>query len=429
MVLALGPAPAAAQATERLYQEACDGGDTTACNVFGLMLETGDGVSRDPGRAAAFYQRACEGGELVGCSNLGLLYAAGVGVPEDTAQAAGFFRIACEGGEQLGCNLLRALEDVSTATPAARYDKAGRVGDVGNNRPLSDAVVEIPELGIRSISDADGRFIVAGVPSGRYAVLAERLGYEQLIGTVEIPGNPEFLMLMTPTEVTDPFASGQLVGRVTEAGDRDLRDVAISVVGQERARTLSNQQGRFTLRDVEPGLLVVRFALLGYAPRTATLVVQPGRTAEVSVTMAVQPIELEPVEVTVRSLDLERDGFYDRAARGWGTHFAPGDLERIQPIDVSDIFRGRVPGVSVARVRDPDWGYVTRLISRRGASFTRGPCVLPVYLDGMRMIDSDLDVISAGAIAAAEIYHGPGTPIQYSSNGCGAVLLWTRRGN
>ena len=423
------PTPVSAQATERLYQEACDGGDMVACNVFGLMLETGEGVDRDIERAASFYQRACEGGELVGCTNVGLLYVAGAGVPQDTASAGGFFRIACEGGEQLGCTLLRSLEDVSRPVAMERHEKAGRVGDALSGRPLSEAVVELPEIGQRDVSDSDGRILFRGVPTGVHAVRVERLAYEPLFGTVEVPGRPDFLMLMTPAEATDPRASGQVVGRVFETGERALSNVDVSVIGQERANTLSNAQGRFTIRDVQPGLVRVRFARLGYAPRTATLVVQPGRTAEILATMAVEPIELEPVEVTVRSLDLERDGFYARAARGWGTHFTPGDLERIRPIEVSDLFRGRVPGISVVRVRDPSWGYVTRIVSRRGSSFTRGPCVLAVYLDGAPMMDADIDFLPADALAAAEVYHGPGTPLQFGANGCGAVVLWTRRGN
>jgi hypothetical protein len=200
--------------------------------------------------------------------------------------------------------------------------------------------------------------------------------------------------------------------------------VDVSVVGQERARTLSNVQGRFTIRDVEPGLLVVRFARIGYAPRTATLVGQPGRTAEVSVTMAVQPIELEPVEVTIRSLDLERNGFYERIERGWGTHFSPGDLERLQPDQLSDVLRYRVPGVQVSQ----DFvGNTSFLIGRRRVD--QIACVLTVWVDGVRMFEPDVDVVAANAVAAVEVYQGVGTPMQYDQTQCGAVLIWTRRGN
>ena len=428
--LTVWAAPGAAQVTERIYQQACDEGDLTACNVFGLMYETGEGVPRDFARAAELYRRACEGGEPLGCTNLGLLYAAGAGVPQDTTRAGGFFRVACEGGEQLGCTWLRTLQDAIATEPTQRYDKAGRVGDAETERPLPEAVVEVLELGVRAVSDADGRFLLTGMPAGTYAIRAERLGYEQLLGTVQVPGDPTFVMLMTPDDEVDGGAAGQVVGRVLEGDEEGLSNVEVSVLGQVRARTLSNQQGRFTIRDVEPGLVVVRFARLGYAPRTATLVVQPGRTAEVSTTMAVQPIELEPIQVSIRSRYLERDGFYERAGRGWGTHFTPGELERIQPIEVSDLFRGRVPGVRVVRVWDPTMHtYVNRLLSRRGGSFNMGPCYLSVYVDGVRMFDADIDLLPAQSLAAAEVYVGAGTPVEYSFGGCGAALIWTRRGN
>jgi len=419
-------APAAAQDTDRLYQEACDGGDLTACNVFGLMNETGRGVPQDIERAAALYQRACEGGELIGCTNVGLLYVTGVGLPPDTLRATGLFRTACEGGEPLGCGLLGAVLEASEPVAVERYGKAGRVGDAETNRPLSDAVVELPGLGVLVVSDEEGRFMLAAIPAGSHAIRAERLGYEELVGTVEIPGNPDFVMLMSPADVADPGARAQIVGRVFEGPELGLSTVEVSIVGQERTGTLSNAQGRFTIRDVEPGLVTVRFARLGYAPRTATLVVQPGRTVEVFATMAVQPIELEPIEVSIRSLDLEREGFYDRSTRGWGTHFTPGDFESRQPVWLSDMFRGRVPGVRMNPL--PMGGYA--LQSRRSFSFTRGDCNLPIYLDGVMLWESDIDQVPAEWIVAAEVYSGgPGTPIQYNTTGCGAVLLWTRRGN
>jgi hypothetical protein len=421
----LRPAPAASQATERLYQEACDGGDLTACNVFGLINETGQGVPQDLGRASALYQRACEGGELVGCTNLGLLYVAGLGLPPDTAQAAGFFRIACEGGETLGCGLLRALQATRTVAPIERHEKAGRVGDALTNRPLSDALVELPELGIRVLSDGEGRFALTDIPAGTHPIRAERLGYEPLVGTVVVPGDSRFVMLMTPAEFGDVDALGQIVGQVLERAERGLADVDVSVVGQDRARTLSNQQGRFTIRDVEPGVVVVRFARIGYAPRSATLVVQAGRTAEVAAIMVVQPIELEPIEVSIRSLDLEREGFYERAARGWGRHFTPSDLDRLQPTLLSDLLQGRVPGVRLSPL--PLGGYA--LVNRRSSTFTRGSCNLAIYLDGVQLFEPDVDRIPMEWLMAAEVYTGAGTPIQYNPEGCGALLLWTRRGS
>jgi hypothetical protein len=342
-------------------------------------------------------------------------------------RAGGFYRVACEGGEQLGCALLRALEANASAAPIQRYFKSGRVGDAETNRPLGEAVVVLPELGTRAISDPEGRFALAGLPPGRYAIRVERLGYDVLEGVLEVPGNPTFIALMTPaTDVGDLNASGQIVGQVTEPPGQALSAVEITVLGQERARTLSNQQGRFTIRDVQPGLVIIRFARLGYAPRTATLVVQPGRTAEIGASMVVEPIELEAIEVTVRNRDLERDGFYQRADAGFGTFLTPADLERLQPALLSDALRSRFPGF---RVEQDIVSRTARVVSRRSFSVVEGECTLPVYIDGVATLEPNIDLLPPEMIAAVEMYQGVGTPVQYGSNSCGVVLIWTRRGN
>lgn len=421
---AAGATSSAAQnSTERLYQQACDAGDMIACNVFGLMYEAGEDVPANAARAASLYERACEGGEPVGCTNVGILSEAGRGVERDLARAAGFYRVACEAGEQLGCSLLTALEDAASSAPSTRYDKTGRIGDVETRAALANALIEIPDLDMVAVSDSDGRFDLKEVPPGRYALRAECLGYDTVEGVVEVPGKPRFFVLLTPQQdAADPTEPGHIVGRVTEGSDEGLGVVEISVLGQDRARTLSDRQGHFALPDVEPGLVEVRFARLGYAPRTAMLVVQPGRTAEVAATMAVEPIELAPIDVTVRSLDLERTGFYERADRGFGTYVTPQDLKTLQPLVVSDALL-RIPGVQV--VRDPV-GDEAHLLSRRGVGAAQGGCTMPVYIDGVRMLEPDVNLFPVDAIAAVEVYQGAGTPVEYGADACGVVLLWTR---
>ena len=64
---------------------------------------------------------------------------------------------------------------------------------------------------------------------------------------------------------------------------------------------MTDGRGRFSLTDLEPGLVQVQFTHLSYAPRMTTLIVHPGRTVEINASMSAQPIELEAIEVTVRS--------------------------------------------------------------------------------------------------------------------------------
>ena len=301
--------------------------------------------------------------------------------------------------------------------------RSGRVADAETRDPLGETIVEVPELGIRVISDESGRVELGRLPAGLYRIRAERLGYEILEGELEVPWSAEFLILLDRATIDDPLAPGRIFGRVTEeGGSRGLADVDITVLSPTPVRRLSDRQGRFDLTDLEPGLVEVRFARLGYASRTTTLIVRPGRTVEVYASMSAEPIELEPVEVTVRSRYLERNGFYRRARTAWGRQFTRRDLDAINAMFVSDLV-WRVPGVSLRRT----WTGV-QAVSRRSASLSRGPCRLQTYLDGMPLFDSDLDIITPEDLEAVEFYHGPGTPIQYSHHPCGVVLLWTRRG-
>ena len=424
--LSLLPCPVASQDTERLYQQACNDGDMEVCNLFGLMYSFGDGVPLDLSRAFELYQRACEGGFLVGCTNLGLMYETGAGVTQDIARANGLYQVACEGGELLGCAGLGGVEQTGGATPAERFAKSGRVGDPESGELLGETIVEVPELGIRVISDALGRIELTDLPRGRYSLLAEHAGYDVTGGELEVPGDPEFFVFMSRADLDDPRAPGRVSGRVTEDGrNRALSNVDIMVQGRTQMRTLSNWSGRFNLTDLQPGLTEIRFTRLGYAPRTATLIVQPGRTVELSATMFTEPIELDPIEVTVRSRFLEQSGFYRRAERGRGRQFTRDNLDAIDPYLVSDVLR-RVPGIATTfDALDPNRVYAA---SRRSRSITLGPCTLSVFIDDVRMFDPDLNQLHPDQIEAMEVYLGVGTPLRYSRDSCGAVLIWTRRG-
>jgi len=436
MVMALEPVRGSAQDTDVLYSEACEGGDLIACNVFGLMLETGAGVPMDRERAASVYRRACEGGELIGCTRVGFLYVAGTGVPVDTARAAGLFRVACEGGEAAGCRALRSVQDAVSADPTERHDKVGRVGDATTGEPLGDVLIEIVGRGTQAISDETGHVTFDGLPAGAYRVKVQRAEYEDLDGVIEVPGDERFFVLMTRADVADPHEVGRIVGRISEGGSRWLSDVEITVLGQPNARSISNRDGRFTVRNVEPGLVDVRLSHLGYAPRSVSIVVQPGRTVEVAATMFIEPIELEPIQVTVRSSFLEQNGFYRRAERGTGTYITAQQIEERDTRLLSEVLVGRVPGLRIQygaydltpdTTRDATGGASSSQVARAVSS--RSNCPLTLYVDGRReMLEVDLDFWPPHELEAIEVYTGIDMPIEYATNLCGVILLWTRRG-
>jgi hypothetical protein len=232
---------------------------------------------------------------------------------------------------------------------------------------------------------------------------------------------------------------GGLVGRVVDENGQPVSDADVQVVGQPRARVISSQQGRFRIDDVEPGLLEVQFDRLGYTSRTAQFVVQDGRTAELEVVMPTQAIELEPISVTVRPRYLEDRGFYERRDRGFGAHFDRQELERINPVYLSDVV-DRVPGVIVtdpqtsdpsgrgSTVGAPSYAINPRVVSLPGAANRPSVCRLELFIDGVRMADQDLTQIDPAHVEAVEVYEGGNGPIEYQQmNPCGVILVWTRR--
>jgi TPR repeat protein len=161
MLLLLGATSARAQnaaaADPEALQQACNSGALQACYRLALLHESGDGVTKDTGRAldlyrracasegcfvngfatnhgprveraksaAALFEDACEKGIAVGCFDLGTLYDMAEGVPRDPARLDALWRKACDAGVLRGCNYL--AQRYETGAPGLRPDPAKAV--------------------------------------------------------------------------------------------------------------------------------------------------------------------------------------------------------------------------------------------------------------------------------------------------------------
>lgn len=393
-LLCLWHGAATGQNVQERHRRLCDAGELSSCTVLGLIYETGAGGVRDLGRAAELYQRACDREVTAACLRLGL------------------------------------MRDGTDPDPASVANRMGRVADAVTGAPLPGAVVSVPELDVRVVADATGRVDLGRLPRGNYRMSARRLGYVGFEGDLPVPWDTEFLLLMDEAVAEEVSTVGRVFGRVTQEGTEDgLSDVEVTLLTPEPVTVISDAQGRFMIPDLDPGDFDIRFSRLGFETRTTSLTVEAGRTVEVSATMALQAIELEPIEVTVASQYLERTGFYARArTMGGGSSFTRMDVLRLDPITVADLLR-RAPGVSIVRTRRG-----SQILGRR--SVTRGDsCTLRAYLDGVPMFDDwSVDQLHPSVIDAVEIYQDPSIPIEYrqpaSPNGtyaCGVILIWTRR--
>ncbi len=393
--------------------------------VIGLAcLWHGSALAQD---VLARHQRLCDGGELSSCTVLGLIYETGAAGTRDLAQATELYQRACARGVTAACTRLELVQR-GTAAAAPPEDRVGRVADADTGEPLPGAVVNVRELDVRAVADAEGRVDLGSLPRGTYRISARHLGYDSFDGDLPVPWDSEFLVLMERAGDGEAPTVGRVFGRVTQANGEGLSDVEVTLLAKTPIRVITDAEGRFTIPGLDPGDVDIRFSRLGFETRTTSLTVEVGRTVEVYATMAPQAIELEPIEVTVGSVYLDRTGFYTRARTvGGGTTFTRAEVARIQPFTVADLL-SRAPGVSIGRTAKG-----SEVLGHRARGRGDG-CILRPFLDGVPTFDTwSVDELHPNDIDAIEVYQGASIPTEYrlraspeDRDACGVVLIWTR---
>ena len=223
---------------------------------------------------------------------------------------------------------------------------------------------------------------------------------------------------------------GDLVGRIVDrATGRPMAAADITVQGT-RFRTQSDELGYFALDDVLPGDHLIEVSHLGFEAVTRMVSIVADRTVDLRVEVSADPIELEPLVVTVlRDRRLEIRGFYDRRTRsertGSGFFMDQEEIDRRPAATTSSLLR-EAPGVRVTCAgRSCDIG------SSRGRSCRR----MNLYLNGNLAISATRsagmsvdELVRPSKIAVVEVYSSSASaPAEYSGSGrCGAVVIWTR---
>jgi hypothetical protein len=220
-------------------------------------------------------------------------------------------------------------------------------------------------------------------------------------------------------------APGRIEGRVVTREGRGLADVTVSASGALRVNAVTDTDGNFALEGISPGRIEIRFSRIGYASTSRAVFVESGGTGRVEAVLSEEAIELAPLDVSVtgRSLYLDANGFYRRSERGFGRQYSRTDLDELHMLEISDAFHG----MSRVLMRyDPYMANRVMAVSpRRGGE----ACALTVYVDGVRTLDPNLNQVPLDWVLGMEVYLGAEAPAQYRiSNGCGAVLLWTKDG-
>lgn len=219
----------------------------------------------------------------------------------------------------------------------------------------------------------------------------------------------------------------RVIGLVVDAATGSpLRDAHVRI---EEESAITRSDGRFVLQGMETGRQSLEVDLLGYQPVDDTFEAAEG-TQDMVVRMSPDPIELDPIIVTVLSRNLEAQGFYDRMRLENGIFLTRQEIALRSPAYTTDLLRG-APGVSVQPARDRP-GYDLLL---------RGGCRPTYYLNGIPQLPGTFHLNNLGPedVEAMEVYSGTARvpprfqrdrhatdPRGVTTSCAGAVVVWLR---
>lgn len=303
---------------------------------------------------------------------------------------------------------------------SAQVTILGTVVDFTTLAPIQGVEVLLPGLDLAEMSDSSGGFVFDQIPLGVHQMTLGKEGYITADGPLTVARSGSFVIQLRPANSPEP---GSLIGRVVDPSTGEaVGSVMITLRGGGLQR-ITNDDGRFSFPEVPPGQHLVEIEHMGFASRADSVRVVSGRVTEVEIPLAVQPIEMEPITVLARSKWMEYNGFYRRMSGDFaGKQWTADEIQESGVTHLGDLLE-QVKGIRMV------WQGTRGLsiLSNQGKLSRPRWCRMPLYIDGMRIVEFDLDMVMPGRAAGLEVYHGMKAPLRYSiDNPCGVILVWTR---
>lgn len=323
--------------------------------------------------------------------------------------------------------------EVCEGAPATSRVFTGKVVDSSTGLPLPGSAViltlgaDSDTIRLEATAGSGGRFSFCDIPAGEGdtlegTVVARRFSVQGVTVPVALsPGARQRRELEISLG-----APGRVVGRVVsrEAGD-PVPGATVSLPGVQ-VGVVTDDEGRFEFSELPPGRHALQVEHLAYRTREDTVRVRSRRSVHLRITAATEPVEVDPVQVSVegvRSAHLEAQGFYRRMKRGGGEFITREEILERAPARVSHLFR-RMSGVEVRG------GQIT--MRRSPTSLTEfRKCRLQYIINGQAaQLPMGVDTFHPDDVLAIELYRGPGQVPAVFDEGraaCGAVVIWLRR--
>jgi iron complex outermembrane receptor protein len=187
--------------------------------------------------------------------------------------------------------------------------------------------------------------------------------------------------------------TGDVVGSAVASGTGDPVVSAMVEVVETGMRMPTDGTGRFHLARLRPGAVSIRLSAIGFVSMDTTVTVRPGESTTLVVTMAVEPIQIPGIEVSVLRPDLRRQSQMEQQA-----------VREANPRDPGELLR-EVAGVDAARRGalglDPN---IQGLVETQISSFVDGERRFPA---GPGRMDAPLTHVDALAYRTLQVVKGP----------------------
>lgn len=236
---------------------------------------------------------------------------------------------------------------------------------------------------------------------------------------------PVLLLSTAATWSASAQSVGAISGTVKDSAGTPIPGVEV-VLLQVKGAVYSDSLGVFRFANIPTGKRELHFRRLGFAPKSVGAEIGDGKTVALAIVLdpSATAIEGMTVEEATRRRQMLSD-FYDRSARGFG-HFVTRDqIEKRNPMNLSDMMR-MIPGARLTPIRGG--GQAALRFSR-----AQGPrdCPPQYWVDGVKTWNLNIDDIVPQDVEGIEVYSGASTvPPQFNTKEgttiCGVILIWTR---
>jgi len=194
-------------------------------------------------------------------------------------------------------------------------------------------------------------------------------------------------------------------------------------------KAFTTPTGTVSLAYLPDGGSTVRIRKLGYAPITQFIAISPADTVPLTLLLTPTATVLPAVVTKDSARHYISPGlreFEERRRGGFGHFITEDELRKSDNREMSEVVR-QLPGLLVTcNTRTP-----RKCVA--GSARAGGGCKYMIYVDGIRMTDENLLLLSVNQFAGVESYTPATTPSKYNMTGrpgtnsaCGVLLFWSR---